>query len=48
MKYQRGFIGPDFDKMIVVILIVAAFGGYGIIRGVEWVFSKISVEVTVK
>jgi hypothetical protein len=46
MKKQRGYEG--LGGAFAALLIVAALCGYGVIRGVEWVFSKVSVEVTVK
>lgn len=47
MKHQRGYydgLGGDF----VALLIVAALASYGTNKAVDWVFSKISVEVTIK
>lgn len=47
MKKQRGYM-DGLAGTFTALLIVAAICGYGVIRGVEWVFSKISVEVTIK
>ena len=47
MKKQRGYY-EGLCGTFAALLIVAALCGYGVLRGVEWVFSKVSIEVTVK